>query len=234
MVWTRTKMDIRMNELEEKVDRNQQQTTEMLAEMQATLLARLDARAQDRSRSRSKASTASHRTLHNHQSRHSRKSTHSGDSGENSDYEPTHHHQHHHRERQSQHELKSVSSNDSEGNNHYSPPHHHHHRHREYSHHHHHRTGRKIDLPLFNGEDAYGWLIRIDRYFRLNHIEEDDKVNVAVVAMEDKALSWFQGWENQTRERNWGTLKAALTRRFQPELVQNPLGPLLGLKQEGN
>ncbi|CAH9084460.1 unnamed protein product [Cuscuta epithymum] len=92
---------------------------------------------------------------------------------------------------------------------------------------------RKVDLPLFNGDGAYNWLVRMERYFRLNHITEDDKLEVSVVAMEDRALNWFQWWEHQTEEKNWESLKESVIRRFQPDLLQNPYGPMLSLKQTG-
>lgn len=83
------------------------------------------------------------------------------------------------------------------------------------------RTGRKIDLPVFNGEDAYGWIVRVERFFRLNDVDDTEKVKLLVVAMEDRALNWFQWWEEQTPERTWEAFKEALIRRFQPGLVQN-------------
>lgn len=96
------------------------------------------------------------------------------------------------------------------------------------------RTGRKIDLPLFNGEDAHGWIVRVERFFSLNHIDDGEKVKLLVIAMEDRALNWFQWWEEHAPERTWEVFKEALIRRFQPDLVQNPLGPLLSIKQTGS
>ena len=52
-----------------------------------------------------------------------------------------------------------------------------------------------------------------------------------VIALEDKALSWYQWWEEQSKELNWEEFKGVLIRRFQPGLVQNPFGPLLSIKQ---
>ncbi|XP_057449034.1 uncharacterized protein LOC130740445 [Lotus japonicus] len=96
------------------------------------------------------------------------------------------------------------------------------------------RTGRKIDLPVFNGDDAYGWIVRVERFFRLNEVDDTEKVRLLVVAMEERALNWFQWWEEQTPERTWEAFKEALVRRFQPGLVQNPFGPLLSIKQSGS
>ena len=53
---------------------------------------------------------------------------------------------------------------------------------------------RKMELPLFIGEKVLDWLIRIKRYFRVNEIEGQKKMEVLLVALEGKELHWFNGW----------------------------------------
>ncbi|GAU13154.1 hypothetical protein TSUD_112140, partial [Trifolium subterraneum] len=91
---------------------------------------------------------------------------------------------------------------------------------------------RRIEIPVFKGEDAYGWLVRVERYFRICEVRTRDKLDAVVLAMEDRALNWFQWWEEQAPLRNWEEFKRAVIRRFQPGLIHNPLGPLLSLKQK--
>ncbi|MCI61915.1 hypothetical protein A2U01_0083172, partial [Trifolium medium] len=55
----------------------------------------------------------------------------------------------------------------------------------------------------------------------------------AVMIALEKALNWFQWWEDQTPLRTWEAFKDAVIHRFQPGLLRNPLGPLLSLKQSG-
>ncbi|GAU48626.1 hypothetical protein TSUD_405850 [Trifolium subterraneum] len=93
---------------------------------------------------------------------------------------------------------------------------------------------RRLEIPIFKGEDAYGWLVRVERYFRLNGVRVQDKVDAVVLAMEEKALNWFQWWEEQTPLRNWEEFKVAVLKRFQPGLLNNPLGPLLSLRQKSS
>ena len=62
-------------------------------------------------------------------------------------------------------------------------------------------------------------------------MHEEEKLDAVVIALEDKALSWYQWWEEQSKEFNWEEFKGALIRRFQPGLVQNPFGLLLSIKQ---
>ena len=93
--------------------------------------------------------------------------------------------------------------------------------------------GRKIELPLFSGEDAYGWLARVERFFRLNAVEDDDKMELVMVAMEGEALIWYQWWEDQVPFPTWREFKEDLIKRFQPGVARNPMGPLLKLRQTG-
>lgn len=92
---------------------------------------------------------------------------------------------------------------------------------------------RRLEVPVFKGEDVYGWLVRVERYFRLNEIRTQDKVDAVVLALEEKSLNWFQWWKEQAPLRTWEEFKLAVIRRFQPGLLHNPLGPLLSLKQKG-
>lgn len=93
---------------------------------------------------------------------------------------------------------------------------------------------RKLEIPIFKGEDTYGWLVRVERYFRLNGVRMRDKLDAVVLDMEDKALSWYQWWEEKAPLRTWEEFKVAVLRRFQPGLLHNPMGPLLRLRQKGS
>ncbi|XP_058756529.1 uncharacterized protein LOC131629765 [Vicia villosa] len=92
---------------------------------------------------------------------------------------------------------------------------------------------RRLEIPIFKGDDAFGWLVRVERYFHLNGIRVCDKLDAVVLAMEDRALNWYQWWEEQAPLRTWEEFKIAVMRRFQPGMMQNPMGPLLSLKQKG-
>ncbi|PNX62188.1 hypothetical protein L195_g061033, partial [Trifolium pratense] len=61
---------------------------------------------------------------------------------------------------------------------------------------------RRLEFPIFKEDDVYGWLVRVERYFRLNEVRMQDKVDTVVLAMEEKSLNWFQWWEEQTPLRN--------------------------------
>lgn len=73
-----------------------------------------------------------------------------------------------------------------------------------------------MDLPLFDGDNPDEWILRAGRYFKFHHLEETEKVEAAVVALEGDALLWFQ-WENGRREvRSWEEFKGLVLRQFRP------------------
>ncbi|KAJ1376650.1 Retrotransposon gag domain [Sesbania bispinosa] len=94
-------------------------------------------------------------------------------------------------------------------------------------------SGKKLEIPVFSGDEAYGWIIRIERFLRVNDKRDEEKMEAVLVALEDRALHWYQWWEEQTPSPTWDQFKAVVIRRFQLVLVQNPFGPLLSIKQTG-
>lgn len=71
----------------------------------------------------------------------------------------------------------------------------------------------------------------MDRYFKLNFVAEEERLDVVTVAHEDWALNWFHWWEEQVHSPSWELFKDVVIKRFEPELVQNKDGPLLSIKQ---
>ena len=49
-----------------------------------------------------------------------------------------------------------------------------------------------MELPVFAGDDALGWLVKIECYFSVNGIDGDEKMEVVLLALEGRALNWFQ------------------------------------------
>lgn len=75
---------------------------------------------------------------------------------------------------------------------------------------------RKLDMPLFDGEDPDGWILRVERYFSFYRLSEEEKMEAAIVGMEGEALSWYQ-WEHRRRPiRVWAELRELLLKQFRP------------------
>ncbi|KAJ1433421.1 hypothetical protein SESBI_05947 [Sesbania bispinosa] len=76
---------------------------------------------------------------------------------------------------------------------------------------------RKLEIPLFSGDDAYGWVNRVERYFNLKGVLEQERLQAVMVAMEGKTLSWFRWWRFCRSNPSWEDFKAAVISKFQPE-----------------
>lgn len=57
---------------------------------------------------------------------------------------------------------------------------------------------KKLDLPLFFGENPDGWIMRAERFFSFYKLTEGEQLEAAIVAMDGDALLWFQ-FENGRR-----------------------------------
>lgn len=49
---------------------------------------------------------------------------------------------------------------------------------------------KKLELPLFNGENLDGWIFLVERYFEINYLFSEEKFQVVVVCLEGEALMW--------------------------------------------
>ena len=49
--------------------------------------------------------------------------------------------------------------------------------------------GKRLELPIFEGKNSFGWLFRVEHYFTINGIAEGDKVFVASMCLEGHVLN---------------------------------------------
>lgn len=91
---------------------------------------------------------------------------------------------------------------------------------------------RKLELPLFSGEDPLGWIFRIERYFTANALSEPEKLDAGVVSLEGKALTWFQWWETRAPVTSWSDFKKEVIERFHCKQLGDEYEQLFALKQE--
>ena len=47
---------------------------------------------------------------------------------------------------------------------------------------------KKLEMPVFNGEDPDGWIYRAEHYFQMHLLNEQEKLKIAIVSMEGKGL----------------------------------------------
>ena len=89
---------------------------------------------------------------------------------------------------------------------------------------------RKIDLPIFDGDDPPGWIFRIERYFKVNHVEEEERLDTVVLSLEGRALNWFQWREIRAPIRVWEEFKREMLNRFHPSQNGSAYEMLMALK----
>lgn len=54
---------------------------------------------------------------------------------------------------------------------------------------------RKLEMPVFNGEDPDGWIFRAKRYFTMNLLSDWEKIEASAICFEGEPLAWYQ-WED--------------------------------------
>ncbi|KAL5564072.1 hypothetical protein UlMin_033819 [Ulmus minor] len=93
---------------------------------------------------------------------------------------------------------------------------------------------RKLELPLFKGENPHGWIFRAEIYFAYRGVEETKKIIVATICLEGRALSWYLSADAKTSFHSWPEFRAALLARFSHLGDEDPTEQLLALRQEGS
>ncbi|XP_063950102.1 uncharacterized protein LOC135152878, partial [Daucus carota subsp. sativus] len=93
---------------------------------------------------------------------------------------------------------------------------------------------KKLDMPLFDGVNPDGWILRAERYHQFYRLSEEDKLEAAIVALEGDALLWFQ-WENRWRPiQNWEEMKTMVRRQFRSTATGTLQEQWLAHKQTGS
>ncbi|KAL1215905.1 hypothetical protein V5N11_029184 [Cardamine amara subsp. amara] len=93
---------------------------------------------------------------------------------------------------------------------------------------------KKIEAPIFDGENVESWVVRVEQYFELSNFTEEDKLKVVRMCFDGDALTWYR-WE---RDRNpfmsWEHMKHRALENFSPAQDLTPGERLLLLRQEGS
>ncbi|KAA8519441.1 hypothetical protein F0562_013684 [Nyssa sinensis] len=89
----------------------------------------------------------------------------------------------------------------------------------------------KLDFPKFFGEDPEAWVYKCEKFFEFNAIDETQKVRLASIHMEDRAIHWFRWYEKTHILRSWREFAGALIARFGDSLFDDVVGQLTKLRQ---
>lgn len=77
-------------------------------------------------------------------------------------------------------------------------------------------------MIFFSVEDAYGWVSRVERYFELKGVINQEKIQAVKIAMEGKVLPWLQWWELCAQNPSWEDFRSTVIQRFQHSTIQSP------------
>lgn len=75
-----------------------------------------------------------------------------------------------------------------------------------------------------------GWIYKCERFFDYNATENGNRVKLASLNLENKALQWFQWFEKCHNQINWNTFKGVVS-RFGPNSHEDAMGDLTKLRQ---
>ena len=91
----------------------------------------------------------------------------------------------------------------------------------------------KIGNLIYDRESyAYSWINKLECFFQMRDILEEEKIQAVMVALDGKALSWFQWWETCNSDIGWGDFKIVILERFQLQPLSTLLPPSLHLNKK--
>lgn len=93
-------------------------------------------------------------------------------------------------------------------------------------------AGKKVKLPVFEGEDPVAWITRAEIYFDVQNAPEDLRVKLTRLSMEGPTIHWFNLLMETEDELSWEKLKRALIARYGGRRLENPFEELSTLKQK--
>ncbi|GAU10042.1 hypothetical protein TSUD_272800 [Trifolium subterraneum] len=95
-------------------------------------------------------------------------------------------------------------------------------------------AGKKVKLPLFDGEDPVAWITRAEIYFDVQGTIDEMKVKLARLSMEGSTIHWFNLLLETEDDLCWEKLKRSLIARYGGRRLENPFEELLTLKHSGS
>ncbi|MCI30876.1 retrotransposon gag protein, partial [Trifolium medium] len=75
-------------------------------------------------------------------------------------------------------------------------------------------AGKKVKLPLFDGDDPVAWITRAEIYFDVQNTIDEMRVKLARLSMEGSTIHWFNLLMETEDDLSWEKLKRALIARY--------------------
>lgn len=93
---------------------------------------------------------------------------------------------------------------------------------------------KRVELPIFSGEDIYGWIALAERYFRIGGYREVAKLDLVSMSLGGDVLSWFNSEVHRRPFRSWFEFKERMIARFSKVKIRDPSQPFFALRQSGS
>lgn len=94
-------------------------------------------------------------------------------------------------------------------------------------------AGKKVKLPVFEGEDPVAWIMRAEIYFDVQNTPDEMRVKLSRLSMEGSTIHWFNLLRETEDDLSWEILKRALIARYGGRRLENPFEELSTLRQTG-
>ncbi|KAF2325178.1 hypothetical protein GH714_024881 [Hevea brasiliensis] len=75
-------------------------------------------------------------------------------------------------------------------------------------------TAHRIELPLFDGIDPLGWLIRVEQFFELNGTRSKHKIHLAIICMDGNTVHWLHWLRQRIPTLIWDQFSMELLNHF--------------------
>ncbi|KAL0539505.1 hypothetical protein IC582_023720 [Cucumis melo] len=93
---------------------------------------------------------------------------------------------------------------------------------------------KKLEIPMFNGENPETWIYRAEHYFDINELMDEEKVKVAVVSFGPDEVNWFRWSNNRKKVKTWEDLKRRMFEHFKSPGEGSLGARLIRIKQDGS
>ena len=91
----------------------------------------------------------------------------------------------------------------------------------------------RIDVPCFENGDPQGWIFKIQQYFDFQNATEEQRLWIAPLYFDGKALAWYQWLQKNTKIVSWTTFLQSLQVQFGHSELEDYQGKLTKLVQTG-
>lgn len=94
------------------------------------------------------------------------------------------------------------------------------------------KSVKKIELPMFTGEDPAGWIARAEVYFQVQETSPEVRASLAQLCMEGPTIHFFNSLLDGGDELTWEQFKGELLERYGGVSDGNVFEQLSSLQQE--